>query len=105
MLFDFNVKHEVDKKQGLTIVSVLRICLRKSSRAESRSAESLLNGNTSLFNSEHRPALCFFRALKTKTSVVKVLTERRTLLSGDTITHTHTDSGDAEESRTKSFTL
>jgi len=53
---------------------VLRICLRKSRRADSRSAESLLKANTNLFNREHRPVAYFFRALKQRLSnLVNVL--------------------------------
>lgn len=52
--------------------SVLNICRRKSSSAESRSAESLLKGQTSLFNIEHNPVPCFFRALKQRLNIIKI---------------------------------
>ena len=43
--------------------SALRICLRKSSRAESSSAESLLNAEARRLKRENRAEPCFFRAL------------------------------------------
>lgn len=54
--------------------SLLNICLRKSSSAESRSAESLLKEEMSLFNIENNPAPCFFRALKQNFNTFKIST-------------------------------
>lgn len=54
--------------------SLLNICLRKSSSAESRSTESLLNEETSLFSSENNPVPCFFIALKQNVNIFKLIT-------------------------------
>lgn len=60
------LQNKADLKDAPTIVSVLTICLRKSSRAESKSAESLLKLEISLLSSENTSLLCFFKALKEK---------------------------------------
>ena len=50
--------------------SALRTCLRKSSRAASSSAESLLNAEARRLKRENRAEPCFFRALGTQVNSV-----------------------------------
>lgn len=72
MVNDLILKFERPLNHFVTMGSVLNICRRKSSSAESRSAESLLKGQTSLFNIEHNPVPCFFRALKQRFNIIKI---------------------------------
>lgn len=73
-------KNQQDVILLLTTESLLRICRRKSNRAESSSAVSLLKDVISLRSSEDMAELCFFNELQHLNNVLKNIVH----------THTHT---------------
>lgn len=85
--------HYNKKKQEmillLTTESLLRICRRKSKRAESSSADSLLKDAISLRSSDDTAELCFFSELQHKQHAKPCMIKPKSAISE--LLDTHTD--------------